>query len=282
MLFRSLRYFVAVYEELSFSAAAKRCFVAQPSISSSVQQLEGDLDCQLFVRHAKGVTPTPAGEALYPKACKVLNDVGEIKDLFKQGAERIPLKLALSPFLGSDRVSEVVKTLLEAVVGLELTLVDINESSDCDAKIISSSQAKTNEIFQRLWEDQYVLALPKDHPLATLNSIPLESLNNVAFISRQPCDIDDSWRFALQEKGLSLNIKATVRTEEYALDLVAAGLGVSVVPYHSTQRRTDIITRKVSDLKLERVIGFAYPNKHALSADILKAIHEAKFNLTRC
>ncbi len=278
MLFRSLRYFVAVYEELSFSAASKRCFVAQPSISSAVQQLENDLDCQLFVRHAKGVTPTPAGEALYPKACNVLSDVSDIKGLFKQGMERVPLRLALSPFLGSERVSEIVKTLINTVSGLELTLVDIDEP--CDARILSISQASNDEVFQRLWVDHYVLALPKEHPLTSLKTIPIEALNNVSFISRQPCDINDSWRFAVQEKGLELNIRATVKTEEYALDLVAAGLGVSVAPYHSTQKRDDIVTRKVSDINLERVIGFAYPKKHALSADILSAIHTARQQLT--
>lgn len=277
MMFRSLRYFVAVYEELSFSAASKRCFVAQPSISSAIQQLESDLDCPLFVRHAKGVTPTPAGEALYPKALNVLSDINDIKGLFKAGTERIPLKLALSPFLGSERVSEIVKTLIDSVSNLELTLVDIDDP--CDARVVSINQCDTEEIFQRLWVDQYVLVLPKDHPLTALKTIPLEALNNVAFISRQPCDIDDSWRFALQEKGLDLNIRATVKTEEYALDLVAAGLGVSVVPYYSTQKRDDIVTREVADVKLERVIGFSYPKKHALSADILKAVHTAKLAL---
>jgi LysR family transcriptional regulator, benzoate and cis,cis-muconate-responsive activator of ben and cat genes len=274
MMFRSLRYFVAVYEELSFSAASKRCFVAQPSISAAVNQLETELGCTLFVRHAKGVTPTPSGSALYPKAFKVLADIGDIKGLFKEGEETIPLQLALSPFLGSERVSVIVKTLIDSVVGLELELVDVSEP--CDARIISTTQATDEEVFQKLWTDNYVLALSKNHPLTALKEIPFESLDNVSFISRQPCDIDDAWRFAVQNKGVSLATRATVKTEEYALDLVAAGLGVSIVPSYTTSKREDIVTRPLADIELERVIGFAYPKKHALSSDILKAVHQAK------
>ena len=79
MELRSLRYFVAVYEEHSLSAASKRCFVAQPSISAAIQQLENKLDCQLFVRHSKGVTPTPQGTQLYTQACRVLDDIQSIQ-----------------------------------------------------------------------------------------------------------------------------------------------------------------------------------------------------------
>ncbi len=279
MLFRSLRYFIAVYEELSFSGASKRCFVAQPSISSAMQQLENELDCQLFVRHAKGVTPTPAAEALYPKACDVLSRVSDIKTLARKTVTKVPLRLALSPFLGSERVSEIVKTLLDSVSGLELTLVDIDEP--CDVRILSVSQVSENEVFKRLWVDHYVLALPEDHPLAALKTIPIEALNNVSFISRKPCDINELWNFTVQEKSLELNVRATVKTEEYSLDLVAAGLGVSLVPYHSAQSRQDIAIRPVADIKLERVIGFAYPKQHALSADILQAIYTAKQLLTQ-
>lgn len=274
MHFRSLRYFVAVYEELSFSAASKRCLVAQPSISAAVQQLESDLDCKLFIRHSRGVTPTPDGETLYPRACRVLAELDDIKHLFHESPARIPLRLAIMPFLSGDRVSFIIKELLNLVEGLDLTLVDLNEPSD--ARIISSTQRRADEAFHKLWVDRYVLALPQNHPLAMMEQIPLEALDGVAFISRQPCDIDDAWQFAIAEHGLQLDIRATVRTEEYALDLVAAGLGVSVVPNHSTDRRTDLAVREVANVALEREVGFAYTKQQPLSSALLQAIRQAQ------
>lgn len=270
MDFRSLRYFVAVYEELSFSAASKRCFVAQPSISAAVQQLEAELDCSLFVRHSKGVTATTEGTQLYPKACQVLTDVLNIKQQFQEQGLQLPFKLALMPFLSGKRVSRLIKHLMQKLPELDLTLVDTNQ--EADARIISQTIVAPEEIFHKLWIDRYVLATPVNHDLTKIDKVTLSQLNNCAFISRKPCDIIDSWQFAIAQRGLNLKVKATVKTEEYALDLVAAGLGVSIVPLHSLDGRRDLTYCEVSDLQLERVVGLAYSKHTPVAPSLLTAI----------
>ena len=65
---RALEYFVTIYESGSLSAASKKKFIAQPSISASLKQLEHSLSTRLFVRHARGVQVTHAGKQLYPLA----------------------------------------------------------------------------------------------------------------------------------------------------------------------------------------------------------------------
>lgn len=274
MDFRSLRYFMAVYEELGLTSAAKRCFVAQPSISSAIQQLESELNRQLFIRHTKGVTPTQAGNNLYPYACKVVGDVQAIKELFREPMPKISLKLALMPFLSGQRISLIIKDLLATVEGLDLTIVDLSE--EADARIISSSLLEENQAFHKLWHDEYVLAMPVGHPLSLLGPVPLKMLNGMPFISRQPCDVTDAWKFAVQKSNITVDTKATVKTEEYALDLVAAGLGISLVPSHSTGLRPDIVTCEISNLKLERNVGLAYTLDHPLPAQLLTAIDNAR------
>jgi DNA-binding transcriptional LysR family regulator len=268
--FRSLRYFTAVFEEQSFSAAAKRCFVAQPSISGAVQQLESELECALFVRHSKGITPTTEGTQLYPKACQVLDDIAQIKQQFQDTGEQLSFKLALLPFLSGKRVSKLIKQLMQTLPNLDLTLVDIN--AQADARIISQTVLEKDEVFHKLWIDRYVLATPVQHPLTAQESVNLAQLNNCSFISRSPCDIIDSWQFAIAKRGLNLKVKATVKTEEYALDLVAAGLGVSIVPLHSLDGRTDLSFCEITDLQLERVVGLAYTKNTAVAPSLLAAI----------
>ncbi|OMH38243.1 LysR family transcriptional regulator [Motiliproteus sp. MSK22-1] len=278
MYLRSLRYFVAVYEELSLSAASKRCFVAQPSISTAIQQLESELECPLFLRHSKGVTPTVEGTRLYPHACKVLSDVKSIKELFRDEAEHLPLRLALMPYLSGKKVSGIIKELIQNMPGLDLTLVDITQESD--VRIISSTILESNEAFHKLWVDRYVLVVPVDHPLVMQETVVLEHLNNLPFISRKPCDITDTWQFAVQKEGVNLNIKATVRTEEYALDLVAAGLGASIVPRDSVGDRKDLVIREVDNLQLERVVGLAYLKDKSLPQGLLAAIDKIQEDVT--
>ena len=277
MEFRSLRYFVAVYEEHSLSAASKRCFVAQPSISAAIQQLESKLDCQLFLRHSKGVTPTPQGTQLYAHACRVLDEIQSIQQQFHDAPKHLPVRLALMPFLSGKRVAYIIKSLIQNVPGLNLTLVDA--SQEADARIISSDIQKTDEAFHKLWIDHYVLVTPIDHPLAKQKTVKMEQLNKLPFISRKPCDINEKWQYAVQKKGVHLDIKATVKTEEYALDLVAAGLGVSIVPKQSTDGWAGLALLEIQDLSLERVVGLAYAQDKPLPPVLLNVIDSVKIEL---
>jgi len=252
---RTLHYFITVYEELSLSAAAKRCCISQPSISSAVQQLEAELDRQLFIRHSRGVSPTNSGKLLYPYALKVLNDIQTIKDFFQKKTISLPFKIGLMPFLSGERIGKFIKELLNSIEGLDLTIVDWNEAAD--ARIISSTMVAKDELFHKLWQDEYVLALPENHPLTAEQNIRLKQIDGLPFISRTFCDAVESWNLAVQKQGIKINTKAVVSNEEYALDMVAAGLGVSLVPSHSTTSRSDILTRNINDVKLERVIGLA-------------------------
>lgn len=267
---RTLRYFISVYDELSLSGAAKRCFVAQPSISTAIQQLENELGRQLFIRHSKGVSPTRAGKTLYPYAIKVIGDVQSLQELFQKETQQLPLKIALMPFLSGKRVGLIIKELLDRVEGLDLTIVDWNENAD--ARIVSSTMVAQNETFHKLWQDEYVLALPEGHPLSLQKTVEIQQLDGLPFVSRTFCDAQESWNYAIQKRGIQIKIKATFSTEEYALDLVAAGLGVSLVPSHSTTQRSDIVTRSISDVKLDRVVGLAYKVDQPLPFQLLATI----------
>lgn len=271
---RTLRYFISVYDELSLSGAAKRCFVAQPSISTAIQQLENELGRQLFIRHSKGVSPTRAGKTLYPYAIKVIGDVQLLQGLFLKQTQQLPLKIALMPFLSGKRVGLIIKELLERVEGLDLTIVDWNENAD--ARIISSTMVAQNETFHKLWQDEYVLAMPEGHPLSLQKTVEIQQLDGLPFVSRTFCDAQEPWNYAIQKRGIQIKTKATFSTEEYALDLVAAGLGISLVPSHSTTQRSDIVTRSISDVKLDRVVGLAYKVDHPLPFQLLATIEHVR------
>lgn len=278
MELRNLQYFVSVYQELSFSKAAQKCFVSQPSISAAISQLEKELDRQLFIRHAKGASPTQAGKTFYPAAVKVLGDINMMRGLFHECQSLVPLRIALMPFLSGERVGLIINELIISLPELDLTVVDWNE--EADARIISRSMALQNEAFHNLWVDDYVLAMSIKHPLAQQKEIILQDLNGQPFISSKFCDARDSWNYALRKYGVVFVSKAAVNTQEYALDLVAAGLGVAVVPSHSASQRTDIVVRTIGNVKLERVIGLAYQKDHPLPSQLLTAVEKAKKNFS--
>ena len=65
---RELRYFAAVFSERNLTAAAKRCFISQPSISAAITNLEAELGTTLFIRHKKGMAPTASAEQFHAAA----------------------------------------------------------------------------------------------------------------------------------------------------------------------------------------------------------------------
>ena len=69
---RELRYFAAVYRERNLTAAAKRCFISQPSISAAITNLEAELGTTLFIRHKKGMAPTESAAQFHGIARKII------------------------------------------------------------------------------------------------------------------------------------------------------------------------------------------------------------------
>ncbi|WNC67756.1 LysR family transcriptional regulator [Thalassotalea nanhaiensis] len=254
---RSLQYYVAVYEEGSFSAAAKRSYVAQPSISAAVAQLEQTLSCNLFVRHARGVTPTAAGNKLYPLAKKLLGQAKAIKTLFIEQDSKQPFYLGVTKGLGVARMSALLKDFTASVASMELTLVPHNEQ--CDARVIIKEELAENEHHKSFWQENYLLAVPYNHVLSLQDNIALADFDNLAFIQRSPCSAWQSLQDILTLEGISVDIRANIKTIDYALGLVSAGLGCALVPAHpEIVSNSEIVFRPIQDLQLKREIVLAY------------------------
>lgn len=81
-----LRYFVAVADARSVTRAAAVLRVSQPPLTRQIRALEDELGAPLFVRHPRGVRCSPAGEALLPRARRILEDVGSLRDVARAGA----------------------------------------------------------------------------------------------------------------------------------------------------------------------------------------------------
>ncbi len=264
---RELRYFIAVYELGSISAAARRCYVAQPSISAAIQQLENHLDATLFTRHSKGVYPSDAAQRLYPLAKKLTGEAQAITHLFRSKPKPVSFSLALMRSLGTDRMSQLLKELIQSVESLELTLV--NPEERCDACIITSAHVREGDLFQPIWLDRYLLALPSGHPLCLEEEVALEALDNLPFIHRSPCDGLQRLQNELRTRQIEFHTRANIRTIEYALGLVSAGVGAALVPdWPTTRERKDVVLRPLAGIDLALEIGLAYP-KHQETDKVL-------------
>lgn len=264
---RQLQYFVAVYEQGSISAAARACHVAQPSLSKALQQLEDELQVQLFQRQSRGVTPTEDGERLYGHAGRMLSQMQSLRASFRHSVTRVQFRLGLIRALGVERMSQLLRDFTAGVDGLELHLVEPED--EADARIITPRMLKAGEQFLPIWHDRFVLALPAGHPLALQDQVTLAQMQGLALIKRTPCEAWAALYPELIRQGIQPDIRADIHTIEYALGLVSAGVGGALVPdLESLRERQDVALRPISDLSLERTIGMAYPRSQAESSPL--------------
>ncbi|MEP1446522.1 MAG: LysR family transcriptional regulator [Paraglaciecola sp.] len=266
---RALEYFVSIYETGSLSAASKKKFVAQPSISSSLKLLENSLSTSLFVRHARGVQATHAGEQLYPLAKQLLGQATAIRDVFSTDTTKTPFRLGLIKGLGVARMSDLLGRFTRAIDALELTLVSPDEP--CQARIISRDLLLKNEHFVPMWQEQYQLAIPLSHPLALIDSLSIIDLQGVAFIQRSPCEGWAYLKHALTHANVRLDTRAKIQTIEYALGLVKAGLGCAFIPVSDDMvKDKNIHLKQITDLSISREIGLGFNHE----SDTVKVLQE--------
>src|SRR5258708_27524264 len=149
---RELRYFSAVFRERNLTAADRRCFISQPSISAAITNLEAELGTTLFIRHKKGVAPTVSAEQFHSVACRIINEADAARNLFRKPSTRAALTLGLMRTLDMPRTIALLKALTSNS-DIALRLVDINETAD--ARIISKNIIDANEHFVPLWVEHY-------------------------------------------------------------------------------------------------------------------------------
>lgn len=268
---KALKYFVSVYEHSSFSRAAQHCYIAQPSISSAIAQLEEELSCQLFIRHARGVKPTKQGDTLYHHALSLIGQANAVSNLFIKEHESLPFSLGLIRSLGVDRMSQLLKDFATKVPNLELNLV--SPQAPADARIINKRLLNKEETFIPIWRDDYALAVPLSHPLALKNEISFADFEQLNLIERSPCSAWEMLRKELAKQKIKVKASAHIQTIEYAIGLVRAGVGCAILPnIKQLTQYKDVVFKSIADMPLSREIGLAYVANEMTETDTLRSL----------
>ncbi len=194
---RSLRYFVAVAEELSFTRAAARLYVAQQAISREIRRLEDQMGTPLFVRTTRRVTLTAEGERLLARARDLIALHDQIIDELGSSSRPIVVDLLSEGRLTGPSILEATRAAAPERdfrgryghgVGAALRLLQAGELDIALGRAEWRGQVLPGTIATKLvrWEPLGVL-LPATHPLASLDRVPVAALAGVE-IDVNPAD----------------------------------------------------------------------------------------------
>jgi DNA-binding transcriptional LysR family regulator len=271
MELRHLRYFVAVAEERHVTRAAARLGIQQPPLSQQIRALETELELQLFRRKPRGVELTPAGEAFLAEARIVLERAEHAVLAARRAARGEAGRLGLG-FTSSASfhplVPRVIRDFRETSPLVSLTLeeagtaelVDGLRAERIDAAFVRSPIGAVAELaIHSVLEEEMVAALPAGHRLAGRTTrLPLAALGQETFILyRRPLGpgLYDAIIAACQRAGYSPHIGQEAPRMLATLSLVAAGLGVTLIP--ASMRRIGI--EGVAYRPLDRKAGLIAP-----------------------
>ncbi len=252
MEIRHLRYFVAVAEELHFGRAAERLFIAQPPLSQQIQQLERELGVALFERTSRRVRLTPAGAVFLQDALHILARVQASVQDARRAAKGELGTLAIG-FVASatyDFLPRVLRRFREQYPDIELLLSEQNAAEQSNAlreKTIHVGFARPaieapEWVAKPITHEPFLLAVPEHHALAAMPAVALPELAAEPFIAFPPDpkpSYADLVKAVCEAAGFSPLVAQEVREMQTALSLVAAGMGVCLVPasVQNVQRR---------------------------------------------
>ncbi|AJG19896.1 LysR family transcriptional regulator [Cupriavidus basilensis] len=261
---RRLRAFVVLAEEGHVTRAAERLGMQQPPLTRLLRGLEEELGVLLMRRLPRGVRPTEAGLALLEEARAVLARAEGVADVVRRAAAGEQGRLAVG-FTSSAALHPFVPAVLrrfrESVPGVAVTLEEAGTSElvdailheRLDAAFVRSPVGGTaGLVLDAVLEEPMLAALPAGHPLAAqAGALPLSALAREPFILyRRPAGpgLYDAILTACRAAGFSPLVAQEAPRLPATLSLVAAGLGVSVVP--ASMHRLggeDIVYRPLGD-----------------------------------
>lgn len=234
---KQLSYFVAAAELRSTSAAARVLHVSQPSISGAIKQLEESFGQTLIIRHkGQGVTPTPYGRQLMIRSKQLLNMANNLYfDCTTETAGSVLLGsfTDISPYY----IPEILRGMQQAYPDIETRIINaaLNEipaalkRGDLDIAITYGVLQEEGLIYERLKTVSPHAMLAANHPLASLQRIPLAELLKHPFVLSDGPYASDFLMMALSGLGMVPKVAHNAQTFELQRGMVANRLGVSLV-----------------------------------------------------
>jgi len=236
-----LQAFIAVAEKSSFRAAAEGLFISQPALSRRIDKLERDLKCQLLERTTRRVSLTDAGRQFLSHAQAVIEEL----ELAYQGLEARAVArtgkvtIACVPSVANHLLPSVLKSFSKTNPSVRVKVIDesaltvldsVREGlADFGLSFLGSQEAELD--FTAVRVERYVVVVPKVHPLAKRRTVAWRHLEKEPLVSVSSTSGN---RLLIDSAFAKVSKRPTVQYEinhvTGAINLVAAGLGIAIVP----------------------------------------------------
>jgi LysR family transcriptional regulator, hydrogen peroxide-inducible genes activator len=282
---RQLQFLVALGETGSFSRAAERTHVTQPTLSAGIRELEELLGATLAERDARGARLTPAGEIAFARAAAILSDTEAMLAAVRSAGAAMTgtFRLGAIPTIAPFVLPQTVRALNAHYPDLKLyltedrtqRLIDELRTRTIDAALIALPWDAAGIETETLFDDEFLFAAPAAHPLSGKRTVTPDEIarENLLLLEDGHC---------LREHALTLcRVRAGEGSGQVAatslgtlVNMIAGGLGVSLLPRLATDNGlalgTDVALTPFQKPIIGRQIGIAWRKGSPREADARK------------
>ena len=238
---RQLRSFCEAAQSGSFSKAAEKLKLSQPSVSLQIQALEKDLDTLLFERSGPKIRLTPAGELLLDMARPLVDGISRLADSFSARLGQVhagPLDIASGEATLLYILPEIINAFSTEYPQIDLKLHNVTgqdgmqllRADKVDFAVGSMIDVPDDMVYHPIYDFKPALIMCKGHPLEEKDNVTLEDISAYGLIL--PPRHLSTWSvvdLVFQQHGLEYNVVMEVGGWEVIKRYVESGTGISIV-----------------------------------------------------
>jgi DNA-binding transcriptional LysR family regulator len=275
-----LRYFLAVVDQGNFSRAAVHCNVSQPTLSAGIAKLENALQRQLFSRTNQRVQLTEAGTRFLTHARRIEREFNVALGAMADTAQQRPVRVGVLSSIAGALVARAARAYRAGGGGpveiafaseRELTAMLARDRLDAAFTILRPSAQPLAQ--QVVGEEGYAMVMATDHPLAGRALVSAEDLRDETMIVRRHCELLSQTSRHFLERGVRPHFSLRTTNDERALQMVGAGMGVTVMP--DCYRSADVAHVPMVGFDHRRTLGFVLADEGVAAHGLLRALAAA-------
>ncbi|MED1725717.1 LysR family transcriptional regulator [Brevibacillus parabrevis] len=268
---KQLHYFVTVSDLLSYSKAAQKLHISQPSLSNAIKNLEQEVGSPLLERNTRKIELTDAGNILYRKAILLLSQMDTLKKEMEEVKETGSGQLIIGIIESAKHwVPKVIRSYQEHFPSMNIKLIEVlsGQAVKDSLRKYQTHLLITNQSIQEddletipLYVENLVLVLHRSHPLAQQESVSLKEVVAEPFIiSTEGFQTRENILSAFAMEDVEPRIKFEIERFETALSLIRENLGITIIPENYLAGVSDpsIVRKKIDSSFLQRTVFLAY------------------------
>jgi DNA-binding transcriptional LysR family regulator len=280
MELRHLIYFEAVVRHQNVTRAAEELSVAQPAITKQLHDLEKELEGgPLYERVGRNLRLTEAGKCLLTHTRAILSQVEALRFEVREHGElkRGRVTIGAPPTVGEQLLPDTLADFHRRYPSLELRMHEANtqnllgllESGEVDLAIVTQPTDQSNLRITPLFEEELILVVGLDHPLASRTTVKFSELAHEPFLLYSPGHVRDLTLEACRHAGFSPHVILNGGSVEMLLRLARTGLGIAILPELAVRERRRLATIKIADPPMWRSMVLASREDRALTPAVL-------------